>query len=62
MLEGAAPAAAVRYQIVILFMVASATALVVFGVVGLAYRRLTSSDHQLRLDRLVSSGERKQTT
>jgi putative ABC transport system permease protein len=61
-LEGAAPAAAVRYQIVILFMVASATALGVFGVVGLAYRRLTSSDHQLRLDRLVSSGERKQTT
>jgi putative ABC transport system permease protein len=57
-LEGAAPAAAVRYQIVILFMVASATALGVFGVVGLAYRRLTSSDHQLRLDRLVSSGER----
>jgi putative ABC transport system permease protein len=47
---------------VIVFMVASATALGVFGVVGLAYRRLTSSDHQLRLKRLVSSGERKQTT
>jgi putative ABC transport system permease protein len=55
-LQGAAPAAAVRYQIVILFMVASATALGVFGVVGLAYLRLTSSDHQLRLDRLVRAG------
>ncbi len=52
-LQGAAPAAAVRYQIVILFMIASATALGVFGVVGLAYGRLTSADHQLRLDRLV---------
>ncbi|MBD2719667.1 iron export ABC transporter permease subunit FetB [Synechococcus sp. FACHB-909] len=52
-LQGAAPAAAVRYQIVILFMIASATALGVFGVVGLAYARLTSADHQLRLDRLV---------
>ena len=52
-LQGAAPAAAVRYQIVILFMIASATALGVFGVVGLAYGRLTSADNQLRLDRLV---------
>jgi putative ABC transport system permease protein len=56
-LQGAAPEAAVRYQIVILFMIASATALGVFGVVGLAYGRLTSSDHQLRLDRLVTIGE-----
>ena len=29
------------------------TALGVFAVVGLAYGRLTSADHQLRLDRLV---------
>ncbi len=56
-LQGAAPAAAVRYQIVILFMIASATALGVFAVVGLAYGRLTSADHQLRLDRLVRAGE-----
>jgi putative ABC transport system permease protein len=34
-------------------MIASATALGVFAVVGLAYGRLTSADHQLRLDRLV---------
>lgn len=57
-LQGAAPAAAVRYQIVILFMMASATALGVFGVVGLAYGRLTSADHQLRLDRLFKAGGR----
>ena len=57
-LQGAAPAAAVRYQIVILFMMASATALGVFGVVGLAYGRLTSADHQLRLDRLFKVGGR----
>jgi putative ABC transport system permease protein len=56
-LQGAAPAAAVRYQIVILFMIASATALGVFAVVGLAYGRLTSADHQLRLERLVRAGE-----
>lgn len=56
-LQGAAPAAAVRYQIVILFMVASATALGVFGVVALAYGRLTSPEHQLRLDRLVTVGD-----
>jgi putative ABC transport system permease protein len=51
-MQGAAPAAAVRYQIVILFMIAAGTALGVSGVVLLAYRSLTSREHQLRLDRL----------
>jgi putative ABC transport system permease protein len=51
-LAGAAPTAAVRYQIVIVFMIASGTALGVFGVVLLGWMRLTSRDHQLRLDRL----------
>lgn len=41
-----------RYQIVIIFMIASGTALGVFGVVLLGWLRLTSRDHQLRLDRL----------
>jgi putative ABC transport system permease protein len=49
-LAGAAPTAAVRYQIV--FMIASGTALGVVGVVLLGWLRLTSRDHQLRLDRL----------
>jgi putative ABC transport system permease protein len=51
-LQGATPAGAVRYQIVILFMIAAATALGVVGVVLLGYLRLTSREHQLSLDRL----------
>ena len=51
-LEGALPSAAVRYQIVILFMIASATALGVTAIVTLAYLHLTSPQHHLRLDRL----------
>jgi putative ABC transport system permease protein len=54
-LQGAAPAGAVRYQIVILFMIAAATALALFAVVLLGYLRLTSTDHQLRLERLRPS-------
>ncbi|MEX1318010.1 MAG: iron export ABC transporter permease subunit FetB [Synechococcaceae cyanobacterium] len=49
-LAGAAPTAAVPYQIV--FMIASGTALGVFGVVLLGWLRLTSRAHQLCLDRL----------
>jgi putative ABC transport system permease protein len=55
-LQGAAPAAAVRYQIVILFMIAAATALGLFSVVLLGFLALTSPDHQLRLERLRSPG------
>jgi putative ABC transport system permease protein len=51
-LAGANPIDAVRYQIVIMFMIAAGAALGIFGVVLLAYRRLLSPDHQLRLDRL----------
>ena len=51
-LEGADPADAVRYQIVIMFMIAAATALAVIVAVGLGYLTLTNADQQLRLDRL----------
>jgi len=51
-LAGATPIDAVRYQIVIVFMIASGAALGTFGVVLLAFRRLLSPDHQLRLDYL----------
>ncbi|MBD2113158.1 MULTISPECIES: ABC transporter permease [Cyanophyceae] len=51
-LAGANPIDAVRYQIVIIFMIAAGAALGIFGVVLLAYRRLLSPDHQLRLDYL----------
>jgi putative ABC transport system permease protein len=52
MLAGAAPADAVRYQIVIMFMIAAATALGAFGVVMLAFARLFDARHRLRAERL----------
>ena len=52
LLAGANPIDAVRYQIVIVLMIAAGAALGTFGVVMLAYRRLLSRDHQLRLDYL----------
>ena len=52
LLSGAPPLQAVRYQIVIMFLIAAATALGTVGVVLLGYRRLFSADHQL-LDALI---------
>jgi putative ABC transport system permease protein len=51
-LAGADPIDAVRYQIVIIFMIASSTALGTFGIVLLAFNALLNPSHQLRLDRL----------
>ncbi|MGB3544800.1 ABC transporter permease [Rubrivirga sp.] len=45
-LAGAPPAEAVRYQILIVFMIAACVALASLGVVGLAYRRLFTPDHR----------------
>ncbi|MEO0534017.1 MAG: iron export ABC transporter permease subunit FetB [Cyanobacteria bacterium P01_A01_bin.123] len=56
-LAGASPIDAVRYQIVIVFMIASGTALGTFGIVLLAFYRLLSPAHQLRLD-LLRNAER----
>lgn len=47
LLAGAAPTDAVRYQIVIMFMIAAATALGTLGVILLAFRRLFNDRHQL---------------
>ncbi|HIK46924.1 MAG TPA: iron export ABC transporter permease subunit FetB, partial [Leptolyngbyaceae cyanobacterium M65_K2018_010] len=55
-LAGANPIDAVRYQIVIMFRIAAGTALGIVGVVLLAYQRLLSPDHQLRLDALKPRG------
>ena len=49
---------AVRYQIVIMCMIAAATALGAFGVVLLAYHRLFDTRHRLRSDRLQLAGHR----
>lgn len=51
-LAGNDPALAVRYQIVITFLVSATTALGTLGVVLLAWRRLFDAEHRLRLDRL----------
>jgi putative ABC transport system permease protein len=45
-LTGASPFEAVKYQIVILFLIASGTALGTLSVVLLSYRRLFNSSHQ----------------
>jgi len=49
-LAGADPLAAVKYQIVVMFMIAGATSLGAIGVVHLARRRLFNERHQLRLE------------
>ncbi len=46
LLAGTPPIEAVKYQIVIIFMIASTTALGTVGVVVLSYRRLFNSRHQ----------------
>lgn len=51
-LAGASPIDAVRYQIVIVFAIASGSALGTLGVVLLAWQALLSPAHQLRCDRL----------
>jgi putative ABC transport system permease protein len=45
-LAGASPLGAVKYQIVIMFLIASGTALGAVGVVLLSYRRLFNAQHQ----------------
>lgn len=48
LLAGVEPVQAVRYQVVIMFLIASATALGTLGVVLLSYRRLFTPAHQFR--------------
>jgi putative ABC transport system permease protein len=55
-LAGADPADAVRYQIVIMFMIASATALGALGVTLLAFRTLFDPRDRLRSERLHRVG------
>ncbi len=51
-LGGATPNTAVRYQIVIMFVIAGSTALGCLVSVQLAYRRLFDTQHRLRLDQV----------
>ncbi|MCA9122159.1 MAG: iron export ABC transporter permease subunit FetB [Planctomycetaceae bacterium] len=50
LLSGVEPIQAVKYQIVIMFLIASATALGSVGVVLLAYHRLFNRNHQFRYE------------
>ena len=52
LLAGVAPVEAVKYQIVIMFLISSATALGTVGVVLLGYRRLFNADHQFLAGRI----------
>lgn len=51
-LAGADPAVAVKYQIMIMFMIAAGVSLGAMGMVLLSYRRLFNSRHQLLRDRI----------
>lgn len=53
LLSGVTPLDAIRYQIVIMFLIASATALGTMLIVLLTYRRLFTDSHQLAADRLT---------
>jgi putative ABC transport system permease protein len=50
LISGMDPMSAVKYQIVIMFLIAGATALGTIGVVWLSYRRLFNERHQFRRD------------
>jgi len=53
-LAGENPEDAVRYQIVIMFLIAAASALGTVGAVLLTYRRLFSADHRFLLHKLAA--------
>lgn len=54
-LSGVDPQQAVRYQLLIMFLIGGATGLGVLGAVALSIRRLTDARHRLRLDRLTAA-------
>ncbi len=57
-LAGADPVEAVKYQILIMFLIAGGTGIAVLLTVAAGVRRLTDSRHRLRLDRLRPAGGR----
>jgi putative ABC transport system permease protein len=52
-LAGVDPVEAVKYQILIMFLIAGGTGLGVLAAVWAGGRRLTDERHRLRLDRLM---------
>jgi len=57
LVSGMEPIEAVKYQIVIMFLVASATAMGTVGIVVLSFRRLFNADHQFVFHLLTKKGE-----
>ncbi|NIR30660.1 MAG: iron export ABC transporter permease subunit FetB [Gammaproteobacteria bacterium] len=55
-LAGAPPVEAVKYQILIMFLIAAGTIMGTIAAVWMSSRRLFDARERLRLDRLVSSG------
>lgn len=58
LIAGMAPAQAVKYQIVIMFLIASATALGTVGVVLLSFLRLFNSAHQFLYTEITTPDDR----
>lgn len=52
LLAGAKPLQAVQYQIMIMFVIAAAIALGVVIALGMTYRKVTTSDHQIDWDQI----------
>ncbi|MGF6757944.1 ABC transporter permease [Paraburkholderia sp. GAS42] len=57
-LAGQSPLQAVRYQIVIMFLIAASSALGTVGAVLLTYRRLFSAEHRFLASRLIERSPR----
>ncbi|MBI3838810.1 MAG: iron export ABC transporter permease subunit FetB [Planctomycetia bacterium] len=58
LLSGVSPLQAVKYQIVIMFLIASGTALGTVGVVLLSFRRLFNRNHQFQSGLLTAAGHK----
>lgn len=56
-LAGAAPRDAIKYQLLVMFLIAGATGIGVFGAVYGGAARLSDARHRLRLDRLAHARE-----
>ena len=54
-LAGVEPMEAVKYQLLIMFLIASGTTLGVLGAVLAAARRLTDARYRLRLERMTAN-------
>jgi len=58
-LAGAAPGDAIKYQLLVMFLIAGGTGLGVFAAVYAGAGRLSDRRHRLRLDRLAAAKEEK---